>query len=113
MMGSQIYKLNGYWHEIDTEGKITAREIFYILSGTFYDRVDLSKKYTIVVNDGEISINKDGEDILISIEESKDNKKLMTGILLTKIRQYIKNVKNKEKFYQIEYLYFERIRAKV
>lgn len=76
MMGSQTYNLNGYWHEIDTEGKITVKEIFYISSGKFYDRVDLSKKYTIVVNNGEISINKDGGDILISIEESKDNKKL-------------------------------------
>ena len=36
----------------------------------------MSKKYTLVVNDGEISINEDGEDILICIEESKDNKKL-------------------------------------
>ena len=76
MMGSQTYNLNGYWHEIDTEGKITVKEIFYISSGKFYDRVDLSKKYTIVVNNGEISINKDGGDVLISIEESKDNKKL-------------------------------------
>ena len=76
MMGSQTYNLNGYWHEIDTEGKITAKEIFYISSGKFYDRVDLSKKYTIVVNNSEISINEDGGDILISIEESKDNKKL-------------------------------------
>lgn len=76
MMGSQTYNLNGYWHEIDTEGKITVKEIFYISSGKFYDRVDLSKKYTIVVNNGEISINKDGGDVLISIEKSKDNKKL-------------------------------------
>lgn len=76
MMGSQTYNLDGYWHEIDTEGKITAREIFYISSGTLYDRVDLSKKYTLVVNDDEISINEDGEEILICIEESKDNKKL-------------------------------------
>lgn len=76
MMGSQTYNLDGYWHEIDTEGKITAREIFYISSGTLYDRVDLSKKYTLAVNDDEISINEDGEEILICIEESKDNKKL-------------------------------------
>lgn len=76
MMGSQTYYLDGYWHEINSEGEVTGKDIFYISSGKLYDRVDFNKKFAIIVNDSKASINKNGEDIILSIDEPKYNGKL-------------------------------------
>ncbi|RSH99644.1 hypothetical protein KQH68_09945 [Streptococcus sanguinis] len=76
MMGSQTYYLNGSWHEINSKGKVTVNDIFYISSGKLYDRVNSNKKFAIIVDNGQVKINKDGKDVILSVEELKDNGKL-------------------------------------
>lgn len=102
IMGSQTYNLNGYWYEIDLEGRVTLRDIFYISAGKIYDRVDLDKTFDLVISNNQICINKDGEKIVIFDEKLGENEKLKINdrYFINKDSLIYKKSKKKRKFQQ-------------